>query len=446
MTVALRRTLDSLTVPNYRRYFTGQVISITGNWMQTVAETWLVVKLTGSGVSVGLTAGLQFLPILLFGALGGVLVDRYDKRRLLMLTQTLMAIPALTLWVLTASGHVTIWIVYALVLTRGLINAVDNPARQSFVMELVGPDKVVNAVSLNSVIIHTARIAGPMFAGGIIAVIGVSPCFLVNSLSFAAMLVALRRMDPALLQRAARAPRQAGQVRAAVREVRRRPDLRIPLLMMVAIGMFSFNFQVLLPLFAEFTWHGTATTYALLMAAMGVGSICGALKAGHRGQVTPRLIVASAAVFGTAQLAASAAPTEAVQMLLLAPLGAASVTFAAGVNSSLQLAAGPLRGRVMALYSVVFLGSTPIGAPFIGWIAETAGPRVGLIIGGGVALATAAAAGVAYRRLPRPPAERPPRHDRPGRDGPAGSPRRREGLRVRVPARARSAAPAGSAR
>ena len=305
MTVALRRTLDSLTVPNYRRYFTGQVISITGNWMQTVAETWLVVKLTGSGVSVGLTAGLQFLPILLFGALGGVLVDRYDKRRLLMLTQTLMAIPALALWGLTASGHVTIWIVYALVLTRGLINAVDNPARQSFVMELVGPDKVVNAVSLNSVIIHTARIAGPMFAGGIIAVIGVSPCFLVNSLSFAAMLVALRRLDPALLQRAARVPRQAGQVRAAVREVRRRPDLRIPLLMMVAIGMFSFNFQVLLPLFAEFTWHGTATTYALLMAAMGVGSICGALKAGHRGQVTPRLIVASAAVFGTAQLAAS---------------------------------------------------------------------------------------------------------------------------------------------
>jgi MFS family permease len=444
LTLALRRTLDSLTVPNYRRYFTGQVISITGNWMQTVAETWLVVKLTGSGVAVGLTAGLQFLPILLFGALGGVLVDRYDKRRLLMLTQTLMAIPALALWGLTASGHVTIWIVYALVLTRGLINAVDNPARQSFVMELVGADKVVNAVSLNSVIIHTARIAGPMFAGGIIALIGVSPCFLVNSLSFGAMLVALRRMDPALLQRADRAPRQAGQVRAAVREVRRRPDLKIPLLMMVSIGTLSFNFQVLLPLFAKFTWHGTATTYALLMAAMGVGSIGGALKAGHRGRVTPRLIVGSAAVFGAAQLAASMAPSEGTQMLMLAPLGAASVTFAAGVNSSLQLAAGPLRGRVMALYSVVFLGSTPIGAPVIGWIAQTAGPRVGLVIGGVAALATAAVAGAAYRRLERD-ADRP---GPPSREEPAARPRRRRGseLRPRVPAVLRSAARAGSAR
>ncbi|MCW2967437.1 MAG: major facilitator superfamily 1, partial [Solirubrobacteraceae bacterium] len=175
MTLAVRRTLDSLTVPNYRRYFTGQVISITGNWMQTVAETWLVVKLTGSGVAVGLTAGLQFLPILLLGALGGVFVDRYDKRRLLMLTQSLMALPALTLWILTITGNVALWMVLVLVLIRGTINAVDNPARQTFVMELVGPDKVVNAVSLNSVIIHTARIAGPMFAGGVIAILGVGP-------------------------------------------------------------------------------------------------------------------------------------------------------------------------------------------------------------------------------------------------------------------------------
>jgi len=398
VTIALRRTLDSLTVPNYRRYFAGQVVSITGNWMQLVAEMWLVLKLTDSGVSVGLTAGLQFLPILLLGALGGVYVDRCDKRRLLMITQALMALPAVALWGLTASGSVEVWMVYVLVLVRGTILAVDNPARQTFVMELVGPEKIVNAVSLNSVIIHTARIAGPMFAGGLIALLGVAPCFLINSLSFAAMLIALRGMDTTRLLTPARTPRMPGQVRAAIAEVARRPELRIPLGMMVVIGTLSFNFQVLLPLFARFTWHGTATTYAALMASMGVGSIGGALIAGFRGRVTSRLLVISAALFGSAQLLAAVAPTEWAQMLVLAPLGAASVTFAAGVNSSLQLAAGEMRGRVMALYSVVFLGSTPIGAPIVGAIAEHAGPRFGLLLGGTAALLTAVVAAAAYRR------------------------------------------------
>jgi MFS family permease len=398
VTLAIRKTLDSLTVPNYRRYFAGQIVSITGNWMQMVAEAWLVLRLTHSGAAVGLTVGLQFLPILLFGALGGVFVDRCDKRKLLMVTQALMAIPALTLWGLTASGAIAVWMVYVIVLLRGTILAVDNPARQTFVMDLVGPDKVVNAVSLNSVIIHTGRIAGPMFAGVVIALLGVAPCFLVNALSFAAMLIALRGMDTARLHTQPRSERSRGQVRAALRTVTSKPELRIPLLMMVVIGTFSFNFQVLLPLFAKFTWHGTATTYAVLMAAMGVGSIVGALLAGHRGHVTGRLLVLSAGLFGIAQLLAAAAPSEWVQIAVLAPVGAASVTFAAGVNSSLQLAAGAMRGRVMALYSVVFLGSTPIGAPIVGAIAEHGGPRVGLALGGAAALATAAWAAWAYRR------------------------------------------------
>ncbi|MCW2990604.1 MAG: transporter, partial [Solirubrobacterales bacterium] len=333
MTVAVRRTLDSLTVPNYRRYFAGQIVSITGNWMQMVAEAWLIVSLTHSGSALGITVGLQFLPILLLGALGGVFVDRHDKRRLLMVTQTLMAVPAVTLWALTASGSIAVWMVYVLVFVRGVILAVDNPARQTFVMELVGPEKVVNAVSLNSVIIHTARISGPMFAGGLIALFGVAPCFLFNALSFAAMLIALRGMDTSKLLTPRRASRMPGQVRAAVAEVRRNPHLKIPLLMMAVIGTLSFNFQVLLPLFAKFTWHGTATTYAVLMAAMGVGSIAGALISGFRGNVTAGLLVVSAALFGAAQLAAAVAPTEWSQLLVLAPLGAASVTFAAGVNS-----------------------------------------------------------------------------------------------------------------
>lgn len=407
MPVAVRRTLDSLTVPNYRRYFAGQIVSITGNWMQMVAEAWLIIQLTGSGAALGLTVGLQFLPILLLGALGGVFVDRCDKRRLLMVTQALMALPALALWGLTASGAVEVWMVYLLVLARGTVLAVDNPARQTFVMELVGADRVVNAVSLNSVIIHSARIAGPMFAGGIIALLGVAPCFLVNALSFAAMIAALRAMDVSRLHTPERAPRRSGQVRAAVAEVRRNPDLRIPLLMMAAIGTLSFNFQVLLPLFAKFTWDGTATTYATLMAAMGVGSIGGALISGFRGNVSSRLLVGSAALFGLAQLLAAAAPTEWVQLLVLVPLGAASVTFAAGVNSSLQLAAGRMRGRVMALYSVVFLGSTPIGAPLIGALAGGFGPRWGLIVGGVAALATAAFASLAYARAAAAPATLP---------------------------------------
>ena len=375
------------------------MVSISGTWMQTVAEMWLLVHLTHSGLGVGLAAGLQFLPILLLGAMGGVLADRRDKRRLLMVTQSLMAVPALALWLLTATGAVQVWMVYALILVRGTVNAVDNPARQSFVSEMVGFDLVVNAVSLNSVIVHTARIVGPALAGVTIALTGVGTCFAVNALSFAAMFVALRGMDPAALYRGALAPRARGQVRAAVREVLGRPELRIPLAMMVVVGTLSFNFQVLLPLFASFTWHGTAATYALLTSAMAAGSVLGALASGARGRTGPELLAGSAVLFGVAQLLAALAPTLAWQVAALVPLGTASVTFAAGVNSSLQLAAGPaLRGRVMALYSVVFLGSTPIGAPLVGWLAGAAGPRAGLLLGGVAALAVALGARVAYAR------------------------------------------------
>jgi MFS family permease len=394
------RTFASLRVRNYRRYFAGQVVSITGNWMQNVAEMWLMVQLTGSGVSVGLTAGLQFLPILLFGAWGGLLADRMPKRRLLMITQSLMALPALTLWALTTSGEIEVWMVYALVLVRGAVNAVDNPARQSFAIEMVGSDRVVNAVALNSVIIHTARILGPAAAGLTIALIGVGPCFLVNAISFAAMLLALKGMDPERLHTPEIAIRARGQLRSALRYVARTPSLRIPLAMMAVVGTLSFNFQVLLPLLASFTWHGTAALYTALAVAMGIGSVAGALAAGARGRVGPRLLVAAAAAFGVAELLVAVAPTVELQLLALVPLGAVSVTFAAGINSSLQLAVEPsMRGRVMALYSVVFLGSTPIGAPLVGWIAEVAGPRAGLVVGALAALLAAAGGAAAYARF-----------------------------------------------
>jgi MFS family permease len=403
VSAALDRTFLSLKVPNYRRYFTGQVVSLAGNWMQTVAEMWLVVQLTGSGVSVGLTAALQFLPILLFGAMGGVLADRVEKRRLLMITQTLMAVPALTLWALTLHGAIAVWMVYALVLVRGSVNAIDNPARQSFVSELVGPDRVVNAVSLNSVIVHTARIAGPAAAGAVIAFAGVGPCFLVNALSFGAMLIALWRMDPSQLLTPARAPRTTGELRSALVYVRRTPSLWIPLGMMALVGTLAFNFQVLLPLFASFTWHGSATTYAVLTTSMGVGSVLGALLASARGRVSPRLLVGAAAAFGVLLLAAAAAPTLPMQAAALVPLGVVSVTFAAGINSALQLAVDPLmRGRVMALYAVVFIGSTPIGAPLVGWLAQVAGPRAGLVLGAVACFVAAVGARVAWARVGEP--------------------------------------------
>jgi MFS family permease len=399
VTAAVERTFTSLRVPNYRRYFGGQVVSISGNWMQNVATMWLMVKLTGSGTAVGLTAAMQFLPILLFGAWGGLLADRIPKRRLLTCTQLAMIVPTATLFGLTESGAVAPWMVLGLVLVQGAINAVDNPARQAFVVEMVGADRVVNAVALNSVIVHSSRIIGPAAAGAVIALLGVGPCFALNALSFVGMLVALRLMDPRQLSPAKPLDRQKGHLRSALRYVWRTPELVVPLAMMALVGTVSYNFQVLLPLLASFTWHGDASTYALLTAAMGVGSVSGALAAGARGRVTPRLLVASSLAFGTAELLVAAAPTLPLQILALLPLGAASVTFAAGVNSSLQINVEPaMRGRVMALYSVVFLGSTPIGAPLVGWLAEAAGPRAGLLAGALAALLAAGAARAAYLR------------------------------------------------
>jgi MFS family permease len=399
----LRRSFGSLAVPNYRRYFAGQVVSVSGTWMQTVAEMWLLVKLTGSGVYVGLAPALQFAPVLVLGAWGGAVADRVPRRRLLMATQTLMALPALALFGLTVAGVVQVWMVFALIAVRGLVTALDNPTRQSFVSELVGPERVVNAVALNSVVVHSARILGPATAGAVIALAGVGPCFAFNALSFGAMLVALHGMDAGSLRTAAPVEKGQRQIRDALGYVRSSPALWIPLGMMAVVGTLAFNFQVLMPLLADQTWHAGASTYALLTAAMGVGSVVGALVTGARGRVSPRLLVGAAAAFGIVELVAASAPTLALQAASLAALGAVSVTFAAGVNSSLQLGAAPaMRGRVMSLYSIVFLGSTPIGAPLVGWLAEVAGPRSGLVLGGAAALAAAVLAAVLYARAGAP--------------------------------------------
>jgi MFS family permease len=408
LSAGLRRSFNSLAVPNYRRYFIGQLISLSGTWMQTVAAIWLILSLTDSGIAVGLTTALQFLPMLLIGAWGGLLADRIPKRRLLITTQLLMAIPALGLFAVTASGVVTPWMVYLAVFAMGSVNAIDNPTRQSFVIEMVGPDRVVNAVSLNSVIVQMARIVGPAVAGILIAVFGVVPCFALNALTFAAMIIALWGMDPERLRPAPVAAREPGAIRAGLRYVVRTPELAVPLALMALVGTLGFNFQVILPLLAKFSFDGGPTTYAVMVSAMAVGSIAGALVNGSHGRTGPRLIAGGALAFGIAALLSAAMPALVFEIATLALLGAASVTFAATINSSLQLAVSPeMRGRVMALYSVVFLGSTPIGGPLAGWLAQSYDPRVALLLAGISGLAAAWAARVCFHRLAERTASNP---------------------------------------
>jgi MFS family permease len=398
VSAAVRRSFDSLAVPNYRRYFVGQLISLSGNWAQMVAAVWLILGLTHSGFAVGLTTALQFLPMLLIGAWGGLLADRFPKRDLLIVTQLLMALPAVGLLVVSASGIVTPWMVYLVALTRGAVNAVDNPTRQSFVIEMVGPDRVVNAVSLNSVLVQAARIVGPAVAGVLIATVGVVPCFAVNIASFGAMIVALSGMDPSCLHAAPTAGREPGAIRAGLRYVRRTPQLAVPLALMALVGTFGFNFQVILPLLATFSFDGGAGAYAALVSAMGVGAVVGALIVGSYGRTGPRLIATTALAFGSVALLAAAMPSIALEIPMLALLGAAAVTFAASINSTLQLTVEPaMRGRVMSLYSVVFLGSTPIGGPLSGWLSEAYDPRVALLL---AAIAGLAAAYAARATLP----------------------------------------------
>jgi MFS family permease len=400
---ALRRSLHSLSIPNYRRYFVGQVVSISGNWMQIVAESWLVLRLTGSGVALGVNTALQFTPMLLAGAYGGVLADRWPKRRLLTVTQTLMALPALTLFLLWSAGSVQLWMIYVLVFLRGSVLAVDNPARQSFVSEMVGPSRVVNAVSLNSVIVQTGRMAGPALAGAVIAAFGVGPCFALNAASFFVMIAALRLMNPNELLAAP--PRKAarGQLRDGVRAVWATPALRIPLVLMAIVGTLSFNFVVLLPLLARFTFHGGPGTYAALTSAMGVGAVLGALWNGARSAATPALVTGAAFAFGVSLAMAAAAPDLPVELVALAAVGAASVVFSASVNASLQLAAAPeMRGRVMALYAVVFIGSNPIGGPLTGWLSGVGGARAGLVLGAVAAIVGGVVGVIAFARAGEP--------------------------------------------
>ena len=397
---ATRRTFRSLAVRNYRLFFAGQLISVSGTWMQQVAQSWLVLTLTGSGLDLGITVALQFLPMLLFGMWGGVIADRFDKRRTLLAAQAAAGVLALSLWALVATGTVQLWMVYVLAFLLGVVQMVDMPTRQAFVTEMVGPAEVPNAVGLNSAMFNAGRLLGPAAAGVVISTAGVAPAFLVNAASYLAVMAALWAMRPEELHREpVAAGRRPGQIREGLRHVWRTPQLRSPLLLVAVVGTFGFNFQVLLPLLARDTLGGGARLYGALTAVMGLGSVIGALVAAGRERPTRALLVGSAVAFGALTLVAAAAPSALTVSAVLLAVGVSMMLFLATANATLQLNSPPaVRGRVMAVYGLVFLGSTPVGGPLLGAVAGEWGARAGLAVSGTASLAVALAA-VAVPRL-----------------------------------------------
>lgn len=376
---------------NYRKYYAGQAVSLAGTWMQMVALGWLVLELTDSATMLGVVTACQFVPVLLLGPAGGLVVDRLDTRRVLLFTQAASAVLALTLGLLTVTGTVQLWMVFVLAALLGVVTTVDNPARQTFVLELVGPEHLSNAITLNSVNINAARAVGPAVAAGTILLIGIGPCFLLNAASFVAVIVALLRLNAAELHPQAPAPPAKGQVREGFRYVWHTPALRTPLLMMGLVGTLAYEFQVILPVMAKYTFGGDAGTYGVMTGAMGVGAVLGGLVMAGRMRHGLESLTKVALVFGIAIGAVALSPTLPVALASLVGVGVASIAFLAQANTTLQLEAAPhMRGRVMALWTVAFLGSTPIGGPIIGFIGEYAGARFGLLTG---ALACLAAAG-----------------------------------------------------
>jgi MFS family permease len=407
---ALRRqTFASLSTPNYRRFMGGQAVSMAGTWMQTIAQSWLVLQLTGSATAVGLVVALQTLPILLFGPYAGVVVDRIDKRRLMIGLLIVMAAQATVLGVLTATGTVKLWQVYVLAFVLGTISSLENPARQTFVLELVGPANLRNAVSLNSVLVNVARAVGPALAGIVIATGGMALCFLINAVSFVAVITSLLRLDLAALTPTTPAPRAPGQLREGFDYVRRTPALAVPLLTMALIGCLAFEFQVVLPIVASETFAGDARTYGFLTAAMGIGAVIGGLCMAAWGRTGLWSLATAAGAFGLAMLATALAPSLGFALLGMGLVGAASVAFQSTGNSTLQLTSAPhMRGRVMALWAVAFLGSTPIGGPIAGFVSQQFGGRAGLALGAAACLLAAALTALVARRERReaPLAER----------------------------------------
>ena len=404
-----RSTFSSLKVPNYRLYFSGQLISLIGTWMQTTAQAWLVLTLTNSPTTLGLVVALQTIPVMLLGPYGGVIADRVDKRRLMVVLQSMMGLQALVLGLLSVFGIVRLWEICVLAVVLGLNNTFEMPARQAFVREMVGKDELRNAITLNSVTANAARAVGPAIAGVLIATAGVGWCFLANAASFVAVVVSLIVMHRAALAPSRPERRARGQLREGLAYAMGTTEIAVPLVMMAVVGTLAYEFQVSLPVLARGTFHGGSEAFGFMTAAMGVGAVVGGLVTAARGRTGLRPMLIACAGFGLAMLLCALSPALPIAYLALLLVGWGSVSFIAIGNSTIQLSSAPnMRGRAIALWQVAFQGTTPIGGPFIGWIIAATGARSGLMVGAlscGVAIAAGAAIG--RRRLSSIPVAEP---------------------------------------
>ena len=379
----------SLRIRNYRLYFIGQAVSISGTWMQTIALGWLILTLTGSGSQLGLVLALQFLPLLLVTPLGGLLADAFDKRKLLFITQAVLAVLPLALGLLIIADRIEMWMVYCFALALGLANAIDHPARQTFVHELVGSGNLRNAIALNSTLANLARAIGPSIGGVLIATLGIGFCFLFNALSYLPLIAALVYIRGKELHRSVRQPRAKGQLKEGWRYATSHPVIRSILLMAAVTGTFAYEFQVTLPLLAQGVFGSGVGDYAALWVAMGVGSVIGGLFAAGRSEIAPRHLIFFTLFFGVSLIATALTPSLALAIVGMGFVGFFSINVLSLANTMLQLESAPhMRGRVMSLWAMAMLGSPPVGGPIIGFVGEHFGGRWSLGIGGIAALAS----------------------------------------------------------
>jgi MFS family permease len=381
------QTWSALSIRNYRLYFSGQVVSVSGTWLQQTALTWTVLKLSGDATDVGVAVALQFLPLLFLGPFGGVIVDRHARRNLLLVTTLLSSALALALTVVSTTGHLTLAAAYAFSLAGGFVTVLDNPSRQAFAADLVPSEILSSAIGLNGVVMNCGRVVGPALAGVLIATVGVTSCFALNAVSYLAVLLALILIRSTELQPQHAIERSRHAFVDGLRFVRRQNEVLIPLLMMAVVGMVTLNFPTLLPVLAKRTFHGNALTFGVLSAVMSVGAIAGAIAAGGVKRPSSRLVAHASVVFGIAVAVCAVAPSLTIEYIVIVPMGAAAYAFVTLAMSAVQIGSDPdVRGRVMALWAVAFAGTTPIGGPAIGAIAQHLGPRVALMVGAVAAL------------------------------------------------------------
>lgn len=395
----LATTFHSLEVRNFRLYFIGQAISLCGTWMQTIAQDWLVLTLSNSGTQLGIVSALQYGPILLLGPFGGLIADRFDKRKVLFFTQSLSGILALLLGLLVVTGTIKLWMVYIFAACLGIVNALDNPSRQGFVYEMVGKDRITNAISLFATEASITRAIGPAIAGVVIAVVGLGVCFLLNAASFVAVIIVLALMRTSELHHEPKRETRL-TILDGLRYVWSSPILSTTLMMMAIIGTLSYEFSVSLPLFAQTTFNGTAATYAALVTALGLGSVVGGLGgAAFVKQTSQKLLITTAFLFGITLTVVSALPDLHAAVLGMFFVGMFSISFISWGNSTMQSnSESHVRGQVMALWAMAFLGSTFIGAPIIGYIGEHFGSRYSLTVGGMAAIVAAGIGALRYAR------------------------------------------------